>query len=393
MARKLSSTPRFFLERSRSPRAAWLAAAALFLAPTLAPALAAQEEPATVTAEDAIAGTVEIAFETRTKLDNSGDLKPGSPALGAKDSYKLDLVVAETTQFTGQITRQPNLFTKTLARSKQSAALGFDVDISVRNPKDLKQKKTVGKWVGTVPIDTQTGAYDLGAGDKEGESRLRIDVSAIGKQPAFKETFQGRLVGKAEKKDNLAAYSYKRLVGKKTVEIKVAKVDPMRFDNIELAKGPADSYPRTVVSGRLDYDYETGNWFTDGIRFRYNYDGAEHEDVVTGSIKWVEDPNRDTNGKGWYEFNLRFNEEANKSGTDESAAFESMSDEEAFFFVDDAVPALTGTITYVDTMMANSDLPSTSKVTYELDANRLTKQQIMNFFKLWMLCVGPTNDE
>ena len=39
------------------------------------------------------------------------------------------------------------------------------------------------------------------------------------------------------------------------------------------------------------------------------------------------------------------------------------------------------------------ELPTSSKVTYALDANKLTKQQIMNFFKLWLICVGPTNDE
>jgi hypothetical protein len=34
-----------------------------------------------------------------------------------------------------------------------------------------------------------------------------------------------------------------------------------------------------------------------------------------------------------------------------------------------------------------------SKVTYNLAANQLSKVQIMNFFKLWLVCVGPTNDE
>jgi hypothetical protein len=32
-------------------------------------------------------------------------------------------------------------------------------------------------------------------------------------------------------------------------------------------------------------------------------------------------------------------------------------------------------------------------VKYNLNANQLSKVQIMNFFKLWMICVGPTNDE
>jgi hypothetical protein len=375
-----------------------VAAPAAFASP--APQAAAPAAPAapaasteTITENDVIVGTMDIAFNTRTRLDSSGDLKPGSPGIGVKDIYKVDLVVAKTTQFAGEITRQPNLFTKTLQRSKQQAALGFNLDLAVMNPADLKQKRSVGKWVGTVPIDVASGAFNLGAGDAAGESRLRIDVNAIGRQAAFKDFFQGRLVGKAEKKENLASYSYKRLVGTKTVEIKVAKADPMRFEAIELAKGPAESYPRTSVNGRLDYDYETGNWFTDGIRFRYTLNGKEIEDIVTGSIKWVEDPNRDTNGKGHYEFNLRFNEEKNKSATDESAAFEKMSSEEAFFFVDDSVPALTGRIGYADTFVPGSDTPASSKVTFNLNANKLSKQQVMNFFKLWMLCVGPTNDE
>ena len=78
------------------------------------------------------------------------------------------------------------------------------------------------------------------------------------------------------------------------------------------AKGPAEIYPHTFVNGRLDYDYETGNWLTDGIRFKYQLNGQDVEDVVTGSIKWVEDPQRASNGKGQYEFNLRFNEDKNK---------------------------------------------------------------------------------
>ncbi|MBL9119636.1 MAG: hypothetical protein JNL80_06970 [Phycisphaerae bacterium] len=357
------------------------------------PAAPAAAPAELLTESDVIAGSMDITFHTRTKKDTTGDLKPDSPALGAKDVYKFDLTVAKTTQFTGEVTRQPNLYTSTLSRLKQPSQLGFSIDLTVMNPRDIKQKRVVGKWVGTVPIDTASGAYNLGTGDADGESRLRIDVNAIGRAPAFKDLFQGRLVGKAEKKEGLAAYTYRRIVGSKTVEMKIAKVDPMRFEGIELGKGPAESYPRTVVNGRLDYDYETGNWFTDGIRFRYNHEGKEHEDVVTGSIKWVEDPNRDTNGKGYYEFNLRFNEEKNKSTTTEAAAFEKMSDEDAFFYVDDTVPALTGRINYVDTMISGSDTPSSSKVTFNLNANKLSKQQIMNFFKLWMLCVGPTNDE
>jgi len=355
------------------------------------PRALAAAEPETITEENVITGTMDIDFETRTKLDTSGDLKEGSPAIGAKDRYKFDLSVAKTTKFTGEITRQPNLYTRTLRTQKQAAALGFSVDLHVLNPKDLKQSRVVGKWVGTVPIDTATGAFDLAGGAKQ-ESPLRIAVDAVGSASSFTDNFAGKLVGKAEKKDSLASYTFKRMVGKREVTVTVKKSDPMRFENIVLAKGPSENYPRTTVRGRLDYDYETGNWYTDGIRFTYTLNGTEHEDIVTGSIKWVEDPDRSTNGKGYYEFNLRFNEEKQAKAADESAAFAAMSDEEAFFAVDNSIPSLTGRISYVDTM-GSGDVPTSSKVTYNLNANKLTKQQIMNFFKLWMICVGPTNDE
>lgn len=360
--------------------------------PATPPPAAAAPTDVLITENDIIAGTMDIDFGTRTNIDTSGDLKPGSPALGAKDKYKFDFKVAKTTEFAGEITRQPNLFSKILTTKKQDALLTYSVDLSVMNPKDMKQKLPIGKWVGTVPIDTASGAYDL-AGGAAKESPLRIAIDTRGAQQGFTDRFAGKLMGKAEKKDNLASYTYKRIVGDKTVQVTAKKVDPMRFDNIILAKGPAESYPNTIVSGRLDFDYETSNWFSDGIRFKYSLNGKDFEDLVTGTIKWVEDPNYDSNGKGFYEFNLRFNEEKNKSAADESAAFKQMSDEESFFFVDDSVPCLTGRVAYVDTMPAGGEAPISSKVTYNLNANKLNKQQVMNFFKLWMIAVGPTNDE
>ncbi|MBL8879393.1 MAG: hypothetical protein JNG88_09770 [Phycisphaerales bacterium] len=373
-------------------RFSWLPVGGLILAAILANGAItlAADEPASE--PGVISGTMDIDFKTRTTPDTSGELAEGSAAKGVQDKYTFSFVVGKTTEFSGSIVRQPNLFTKGIRKRIQGAALGFDVTLSVLNPKDLKQKKSVGKWVGVLPINTETGAYDLAGGKKE-ERPLRIAIDAVGSGKAFTDQFAGILMGKAEKKDNLAQYTYKRLVGKKTVEIVVKKSDPMRFDNVELAKGPSENYPRTVVNGRLDYDYETGNWFTDGIRFKYALDGKDFEDVITGSIKWVEDPNRATNGKGYYEFNLRFNEEKNKPAASEAAAFDKMSDEEAFFAVDDTIPCMTGRIEYVDTMSSGSDAPSSSKVTYTLNSNKLTKVQVMNFFKLWLVCIGPTNDE
>lgn len=363
-----------------------------------APALAQQggqqgAQDQTVTEDDVIAGTMEIQFNTRTNQDTSGDLVEGSAAVGAMDVYKFNLAVAKTSEFEGQITRQPNLYTKTLRRLKQGAALGFNVNLSVRNPRDLKQKRAIGKMVGGVPVDEKSGAYILDAAGFKDVSPLRIVIDTVGQQQGFTDHFGGRIYGKAEKKESLAGYSYKRLVGGKTVEMKVQRVDPMRFENVQLAKGPATVYPRTTVNGRLDYDYETGNWLTDGIKFRYNLNGQDVEDVVTGTIKWVEDPDRASNGKGHYEFNLRFNEEKNQPANTEAAAFENQSAEEAFFAVNEDLPSLTGRIEYVDTFIAGGTTPSSSKVTYHLKANKLTRQQVMNFAKLWLLCISPTNDE
>lgn len=372
-----------------------LSPAVLCLALCAAPGLswvALAQEPAEITEDGVITGTMDIDFKTRTSTDSSGKYAEGSAAMGVQDVYKFALSVAKTTEFAGQIVRQPNIYSKNVRKLEQGAALGFDVTLSVLNPKDLKQKKTVGKWVGVVPIDTASGAFNLAGGAKE-ERPLRIAVDTVGKAKAFTDNFSGKLIGKAEKKDNLASYTYKRLVGKKTVEIVVKRSDPMSFQNLELAMGPSDNYPRTVVNGRLDYDYETGNWYTDNLRFSYNLNGKEYEDIVSGSIKWVEDPSRATNGKGRYEFNLRFNEEKFRKAGGEAAAFDDVSGEDAFFVVDDSVPCLTGVIEYVDAMSGEDSPPSASKITYGLNANKLTKQQVMNFAKLWLVCVGPTNDE
>ena len=52
---------------------------------------------------------------------------------------------------------------------------------------------------------------------------------------------------------------------------------------------------------------------------------------------------------------------------------------------------LTGTIKFTDTPGPNG--PTASQVEYDLKSNKLTQQQVMNFAKLWLVAVGPTNDE
>jgi len=347
------------------------------------PAMAQSEE---LTKDDVIAGKMTIDFKTRTDVDEKGVANAN-----VTDVYAFSLTAAETMEFSGQIKRQPRL-TGFIGRTKQAAQLFYDINLILSNPKDLKQKKTVGKWVGTVPMDIATGVYDL-AGGKAQESALRFSVDTVGRASGFTDNFAGKLVGKAEKKDGLLSRTYNRVVGGRTVSVTLKRSDPMGFQGIELAKGPVEIYPRTTVNGSLDFDYETSNWYTDGIRFNYTMNGKDVEDVITGTIKWVEDPQYDSNGKGYYEFNLRFNEAKNKTVSTENAAFEQMSDEEAFFAVDNSLPSLTGRIEYVDKFVSGTDTVASSDVLFKLNANKLNKQQVVNFFKLWMVCVGPTNDD
>ncbi len=348
----------------------------------LAPVAVRAQEPEKLSLPTAITGGMDIEFRTRKNLDDKG-----KPQKGVTDQYVLSLNVAQTTEFKGSIQRQPAL--GGILGTGQKAQLAYSIDLAVLNPANLAQKRSVGKWVGTVPV-TGNGEYN-----EEGlpDSLQRIAVDAIGKAPAFTDKFGGKLIGKGKKAAN--AVTYIRELAGKQVKVEVKNTDPMRFESLALAMGPAQTYPRTVVNGNLDYDYETGNYYTNGIRFLYQQNGKETEDVVTGSIKWVEDANRASNGKGQYEFNLRFNEAKNTKPAGEAAAFAKMSDEEAFFAVDNTIPSLTGTITYEDQMTTVGDKqqPGSSKIKYNLAANQLTKVQIMNFFKLWLVCVGPTNDE
>lgn len=71
-----------------------------------------------ITEDDVITGQMNIEFATRTHFDSSGDLVKGSPALGIKDVYKIDLSVAKTTQFAGVITARPTCTAKVLTRRK-----------------------------------------------------------------------------------------------------------------------------------------------------------------------------------------------------------------------------------------------------------------------------------
>lgn len=356
------------------------------------------EEIQTLTDQNVISGTMNITFNTRTQLDNSGKFAENSPKLGIKDVYDINLSVAQTTEFNGKIERQPRVKIKLVGMEAQAGALFYDVDLAVLNPNNLSQKKKIGKWVGSAPAEVGVNSYSLDGGKALG-SPLRMAVDTVGAVQGFSDEFGGQLIGKPDKsegwKEKLTAFTFERTIGNKKVKIQAAKTNPVQFKNIKLAKGPLAIYPSTTVNGNMVYDYETSNWYVSGIRFKYNVNGKDYEDVVSGSIKWVEENNRADTGLGYYDLNLRFNEEQQTSASTEADAFSNMSDEEALFAVDTSIPALTGRIDFKDTFIPGAPelMPSASTITYGLHANKLTKQQIMNFFKLWMLAVGPVNDE
>jgi hypothetical protein len=144
-----------------------------------APLTGYSADPAAITENDVITGTMLINFKTRTELDSSGKFADGSPKLGVKDEYKIDMRVAQTTEFSGAITRQPKVKVKLVGVEAQAGALNYDINLAVLNPNNLSQKKTVGKWVGTIPIETAGNNLDIGGG-KAHDSQLRIAVDTVG---------------------------------------------------------------------------------------------------------------------------------------------------------------------------------------------------------------------
>jgi hypothetical protein len=337
---------------------------------------------------DAIKGEMNMTFNTRTQ---SGT-EEGAPKRGVKDNYAVSLTINGNRKLTGTITRQPRIKQMGIRTVQQPQ---YDFDLNWVALLTNGQTPTVGKWVGVMPIEGSSGAFALdGAGDQSRAMRITVDVGT-----PINDQFGGRFYGKPEDKTKLTMESFKRMINGKEVEYKY-QADPLRFDGMVIAEGPDKGrYTRTTVNGSLDYDRATGNYISKNLRFNYSYDGKDYTDTVTGTIKWVEDPQRKSNGKGRYEFNLRFNEDKmTKPAPEDSIA--KIADEDAIFAVAKGIPTLGGTIEYTDTFSGSvlkdpdgNPLPTSSKAVYNLQATDLTKQQVMNFAKLWIIAVGPTNDE
>jgi len=373
---------------------AFLAAtAALFL--VAGPVLAADDFSTPASQKDAIKGTMQITFGTRTNLANDGK----SPAPGATDVYKTDLEVMNSILFQGEIKRQPWLPTKILGRTAQDGFIEYDLKLVLRNPKNPSQTVTLGKWAGAMGLDGN-GKYALGQ-PPEGKGVMRIAIDAVGKIQGFTANFGGEIQGRvpeqagiwglADRASKKIDKTYVRYVGGKAIKQVISGADPMEFQAVDLAQGPLAQYPQTKFTGSIDYDPENSNWYIDATA-SYSQAGSVVNDHYTGTIRWSEDADRATSGKGKYEVNVRLNEKP----ADESGAFTAndASTEDAFFSADSTVPGFTGTIAYVDKFEPGSDEETiSSAVTYNVDANQASKIQTMDFAKILLLVVGPFNDD
>lgn len=362
----------------------WLFCAVLMLTAMMGFSAFAQE---LITKKDAINGKMSIKFNSRVQVDEKG-----RPAKGVQDNYTLSFVVADTTVFKGTVLNQPSLFESFVGLEVQPGWVKYLVDVGVRNPKDLTQEKTIGKLVGIVPIN-KNGEYLYDNGD------VRMAIDPVGKAAAFESKLGGLVQGKKTQTESAVEKIKKntlvltRMVGGKTVTLKVDDYDPMVYKGATIPSGPALIYPEARLNGDMVFDYARSAWYFHQMSISYMADGKEVVDMITGNIKWSEDPNRKANGLGQYDLNVRFNEEKDKKESKtEAAAFAGMDDEAAFFATDNTVPSMTGTIKYKDRM--KGETVTASEVVYNLDANKLTKIQILNLFKLLCLVnIIPMNSE
>lgn len=342
-----------------------------------------------------VTGSIIIDYNSRSERSASG-----------VDSYDIsEITVADLFLMKGTIQRTPG--------SKLAYSVRYDV-VNPTNPSQIARDVAILR--GEMQIDNR-GRYLPESG------QLRLDV-VKGNQTTSKVTgsIQGREVTRwwevgelVRRAKTEATKVYSRYVDGKIVSIQVKNPDPLRFERLGLPSGPFSFLPETRVSGNLDYDYELGNWLTDqnGVTFAYTVGDKSYTDRVTGSIRYVEETGSTTDAKGkkreytgYYEYNLRWNEQQAASGGDQffdeaNAAAQS----DAFFSTSDQTkPGLYGKVFYSDTDDACKRIkkddgqmecvgPTRSEVSYNLNAVKLNYQQLASWIKLELLVIGPFTDE
>lgn len=319
----------------------------------------------------AITGSLRIDFATRNNPTKEGVV----------DTYTMNVNVANSAIFKGTITQRP--FIKTYLGANQLGVLTYSLDTAVVNPANPAQTRDVGRFFGNVPVD-ERNVYRFDDGF------LKISVLPIGQAKGFESRFTGLSLGKPPAVSGVAKLKQDtmRLVSGKGGAVTLKNYDIMRFQNVVLAAGPVQIYPEVTVAGDMVYDYDRAIWYFKNVTFSYAKDGQRAFDTLTGTIRWIEDPARKTNGVGHYDFDVRVNEPS----PSEAAVFGATSDEASFFASDSDIPGLTGFMNYKDSM--NGDSVSASTVEIDLHSNKLTKQQTMMLGKLFLFVLTvPLNAE
>jgi hypothetical protein len=381
------------LHQSKPAIAAVTASLALFAA-TAAGAQTANRGLELIAADKGrVTGEINVDFGSR-KL---------SGATGVDIYTVTNMKAADLMVMNGAINRTPD------------KSLSYSIKFDLFNPKNPAQvAKEAAIMRGDVMID-QTGRYDPSAG------KLRIDVvKGTQSSSPFRGGLQGREVTRwwevseqLKKAQKAATKEYSRVVEGKTITIEVKNADPLRFDGLVLASGPFSYLPETTVRGSLDYDYELGNWLLDNNGLTLNYQLGEKviNDRITGSIRYAEEEgNATVDGKkvaytGYYEYNLRFNEEAQKS---DAAFFEGDANAQAdafFSAADQSKPGIYGKVYFSDSEdnckmvkdAAEGKMkcvgPTKSLLTYDLKTTGLTYAQLASWMKIEQFVIGPFTDE
>jgi hypothetical protein len=322
------------------------------MAQTPAPA-AVPQKPLTVT------GTMNIQFATRG----------ANKTVNSVDTYNLDVNIANSAVFKGTIVAKPVV--KQMMSANKMGKLTYSLDALVVNPNNPLQTKDVGRVFGEVPVDDKN-VYRFEDGF------VKISILPIGQAKGFESRFSGIAIGKPPAVSGVAKIKQDtmRLVSGKGGAVTLKNYDVMRFQNVVLAAGPVQIYPEVTVAGDMVYDYDRSIWYFKNVTFTYGINGVRLYDTLTGTIRWIEDANRKTNGQGHYDFDVRVNEPP----PNENAVFAGTSDESSFFTTDDSIAGLTGSISYKDSM--NGEVVLSSAVKIDLKSNKLNKQQVMCMSKL-----------
>ncbi len=333
-----------------------------------------------------IRGTMNINFVTHQN-------PPNTP--GIQDLYDINLNVANSIGFHGKITDRPQLSKGWITKEVyQPRSVKYNVSCDLINPKNPSQViKNISELKGFVNI-APSGEYNYSGG---------LGFSVLNQKIAGSDSkFSGVAAGKPLNRPvgwmdslQLQTINITRSVNGQTRTVALKKYDKMEFRSLVLAVGPVPFYTDATCNGEMLYDYDKNTWFFNNVNVSYavpqaNGTSSIQNDRFTGTIRWVEDENRKSNGKGEYQFDIRVNEPIVGDAFSGNATA-SPGDESSFFASDANVyPGLTGTMKYQDTI--KNDVTMSSAVTIDLTGNNISKQQLMILNKMIIfISVVPMN--